>query len=275
MQQLIFFIQRFKYFLFFILLESIAIGFTFSNLSFHKSKIVNSTNSVVAGLYLRKSKITEYFHLKSENEILAAENVRLKNLLEKKPIVTIIKDSTINDTVKYFQKYTFTAGKVINNNYNKEFNFLTLDIGKNQGIDKEMAVVNSNGIVGIVDHANPKYARVQSILNRNSRINARLKNTNYFGSLDWDGSDYKTVQLLDIPRQAPLRIGDTIETGGKSAIFPEGILIGKVSKINRGNSADNRVTITLFNDMSNLGVVYVIKNFEKDEIRTIESIENE
>jgi len=138
-----------------------------------------------------------------------------------------------------------------------------------------MAVVNSNGIVGIIDYTNNKYARVQSILNRNSRINARLRNTNYFGSLDWDGSDYKTVQLLDIPRQAPLRIGDTIETGGKSAIFPEGIFIGRVSKINRGNSADNRVTITLFNDMSNLGVVYVIKNFERDEIRKLENLENE
>lgn len=275
MQQLIFFIQRFKYFLFFILLESIAIGFTISNLSFHKSKIINSTNLIVAGLYEQRSKITDYFRLKSENEILATENVRLKNLLEKKPIVTIIRDSTINDTIKYFQKFTFTTGKVINNNYNKEFNFLTLDIGKNQGIDKEMAVVNSNGIIGIVDHAKPKYARIQSILNRNSRINARLKNTNYFGSLNWDGSDYKIVQLIDIPRQAPLRIGDTIETGGKSAIFPEGILIGRVSKISRGNSADIRVTITLFNDMSNLGVVYVIKNFEKNEIRTIESLENE
>ena len=81
--------------------------------------------------------------------------------------------------------------------------------------------------------------------------------------------------MIDIPRQSPLRIGDTIETGGKSAIFPEGILIGRVSKISRGNSADNTVTITLFNDMSNLGVVYVIKNFEKNEIRTIESLENE
>lgn len=257
------------------MLECLAFGLTITNLSFHKSKFVNSTNSLVAGLYSQKSKITAYFRLKSEIEILVAENVRLKNLLEKRNLAVIIKDSTVVDTVKYFQKYTFTAGKVINNNFDKEFNFLTLDIGKNQGIDKEMAVVNSNGIVGIIDYTNNKYARVQSILNRNSRINARLRNTNYFGSLDWDGSDYKTVQLLDIPRQAPLRIGDTIETGGKSAIFPEGIFIGRVSKINRGNSADNRVTITLFNDMSNLGVVYVIKNFERDEIRKLENLENE
>lgn len=275
MQQLIFFIQRFKYFLFFLLLESIAFSLILTNLNFQKSKFVNSTNSVVGGIYSQKSKITAYFNLKYENELLAAENARLKNELQRKVVTSQIIDSTIVDTVRYFQKFSFTIGKIINNNYNKEFNFLTLDIGKNQGIDKEMAVINSLGIVGIIDNTSDKYARVQSILNKNSKINARLRNSNYFGTLDWNGDDYRTVQLIDIPRQAPLKIGDTIETGGKSTIFPEGILIGTVSKINKGNSAENRVVIKLFNDMSNLGTVYVIKNFDKLEIQQIENLENE
>ncbi len=275
MQQLIFFIQRFKYFLFFLLLESIAFSLILTNLNFQKSKFVNSTNSIVGGVYSQKSKITQYFNLKTENEVLTAENARLRNELQKKFFATQCKDSTIVDTVRYFQKFSFTKGKIINNNYNKEFNFLTLDIGKNQGIEKEMAVINSLGIIGIVDNTSPKYARVQSILNKNSKINARLRNSDYFGTLDWNGDDYRTVQLIDIPRQAPLKIGDTIETGGKSTIFPEGILIGTVSKINRGNSAENRVIIKLFNDMSNLGTVYVIKNFDKLEIKTIENLENE
>jgi rod shape-determining protein MreC len=236
---------------------------------------VNSTNSVIGELYLKKSNISEYFSLKSQNQLLVEENTRLRNELEKKLQNPIFKDSTLLDTTRYFQKYTFTTGKIINNNYNKEFNFLTLDIGKNQGVEKEMAVINSKGIIGIVDNTSKKYARIQSVLNKNSKINARLRNTNYFGTLDWNGEDYRTVQLIDIPRQAPLKIGDTIETGGKSTIFPEGILIGIVSKINRGNSAENRVTIKLFNDMSNLGAVYVIKNFDKMEIKTLENLGNE
>ena len=130
-----------------------------------------------------------------------------------------------------------------------------------------MAVVNSKGIIGITDNVTSDYARVQSILNRNSKTNARLKNSNYFGSLGWDGKNYNIVQLSDIPRQAPMKIGDTIETGGKSTIFPEGILIGTISKINKGNSADNKVDVTLFNDMSNLGYIYVVKNLHKDEIK--------
>ena len=134
-----------------------------------------------------------------------------------------------------------------------------------------MAIINSKGIIGFTDNTSNNYARVQSILNKNSTINARLKHSNYFGTLGWDGNHYNTVQLSDIPRQAPLKIGDTIETGGKSTIFPEGILIGTISKINKGNSADNKVDVTLFNDMSNLGYIYIIKNLNKEEIKLLET----
>ena len=93
--------------------------------------------------------------------------------------------------------------------------------------------------------------------------------------MGWNGVNYNVVQLSDIPRQAPLQIGDTIETGGKSTIFPEGILIGVITKINKGNTADNTVDVTLFNDMSNLGYVYVIKNLDKKEINSLEVLQDE
>lgn len=271
MQQLIYFFQKFKYFLFFLLLEIIALTLIFNNLSFHKSKFVNSANAITGGMYSQISNISDYWGLKSENKILSEENTYLKNIIEKNISINFDLDSSVIDSVKHFQKYTFTDAKIINNNYSKQFNFITLNKGKNQGINKEMAVINSKGIIGITDNVSNGYARVQSILNRNSKINARLMNSNYFGTLGWDGKNYNVVQLSDIPRQAPLKIGDTIETGGKSTIFPEGILIGKILNINKGNTADNTVDVQLFNDMSNLGYVYVVKNFDKEEIKKLES----
>lgn len=275
MQQIIYFFQRFKNFLFFLLFASISLVITFNNLDFHKSKFVNSANLITGGLYSQASSISEYLSLKSENKLLSEENTRLKNILEKKNSFLFSLDSAVIDTTKYHQKYTFTSAKIINNNYSKEFNFLTINKGSKNDITEEMAVVNSRGVIGITDNTSSGFTRVQSILNRNSKINARLKNSNYFGSLGWNGVDYNTVQLSDIPRQAPLKIGDTIETGGKSTIFPEGILIGTISKINKGNTADNKVDVTLFNDMSNLGYVYVIKNLDKLEIKSLEAIQDE
>lgn len=275
MQQLIYFFQKFKYFLFFLFLQFIAITITFNNLNFHKSKYVSSANFISGGLYSKASNLSEYLNLKTENEILIAENTQLKNLIAKKNAITFSVDSTIIDSLKYQQKYTYTDAKIIKNDYKKAFNFLTINKGKSQGISKEMAVINNKGIIGITDNSSNNYSTVQSILSKNSKINARLKNTNYFGSLEWDCKNYNIVQLKDIPRQANLKIGDTIETDGKSTIFPEGILIGAVLKINQGNTVDNKIDVKLFNDMSNLSTVYIIKNLHKKEIQSLEMISDE
>lgn len=275
MQQLIYFFQKFKYFLFFLLLQFIALAITFNNLSFQKSKFVNSANAISGGLYSQVANISDYFSLKSENEILLEENTHLRNLLELKNIVSLNKDSAIVDSTLYFQKYTFLNADIIKNSYANAFNFLTINKGKKQGLQREMAVINSKGIIGITDNSTSNYTRVQSILNKNSSINARLKNNRYFGSLKWNGENYNVVQLIDIPRQAPIKVGDTIETGGRSAIFPEGILIGSVIKVNNTSTVNNSIDVKLFNDMSNLGPVYVIKNLHKLELETLENTNNE
>ena len=275
MQQIIYFFQKFKYFLFFLLLEFIALSFIFNNLNFHKSKFVNSANNITGSLYKTLSNSTEYLNLKSENKILSEENTNLKNRLEKTITTSLMSDSIVVDSIKYLQKYTYTNAKIINNNYSKPFNFLTINKGKSQKIDKEMAVINSKGIIGITEKTSNNYTRVQSILSKNSNINARIKGNTFYGTLKWDGIDYNTVQLHDIERQAPIKIGDTIETGGKSTIFPEGILIGTILKINIGNTADNKVDVLLFNDMSNLRYVYVVKNLDKEEIQSLENTNNE
>jgi rod shape-determining protein MreC len=274
MQQLIYFFQKFKYFLFFLLLQFFAVTITFNNLNFHKSKYVNSANKFTGGIYNQVSIISNYFSLKSTSDDLIEENIRLINLLQQKNVTPFSSDSILVDTVKYYQKFTFLNAKIINNNYANAFNFLTIDKGEDDGLAKEMAVVNGRGIIGITDNTSFNYTRVQSILNKNSKLNARLKN-GYFGTLKWSGLDYNIVQLTDIPRQAPVKIGDTIETGGKSTIFPEGILIGTVLKIDGKKGIDKVIDVKLFNDMSNIGSVYVIKNWHKEEIKSLENSINE
>ncbi len=94
-----------------------------------------------------------------------------------------------------------------------------------------MGVINSLGIVGVIDNTSPRYSTVVSILNMKSQINAKLKKSNHFGSLTWDGKSTGFVQLKDVPRLASVKKGDTIVTGGQSVIFPEGINIGTVETV--------------------------------------------
>lgn len=271
MQQIIYFFQKFKYFLFFLLLQIIAFYVTVNNLSYHKTKFVNST-SVVTGFFFEKSSnLSEYLKLRVENKSLAEENTRLKNLLSIQFLDTLHREYSIIDSVKYFQKYSYTSAKIIKNEYSKSFNFLLIDKGLKDSVNTDMGVVNSKGVIGITDACSKNYTRVKSILSYNNKINARLKNTNFFGSLTWNGKNYNTIQLEDIPRQAPLHVGDTIETDGKSAIFPEGIPIGKIINVNRNSTGNSIIDIKLFNDMSDLSYVYIVKNLHKLEIQSLEN----
>ena len=268
MQQIIFFLIRNKNFLLFIALFSISIFLTIQTHSYHKNKFVNSSNAITGGIYSIKSSITDYFNLREENKILINENTRIRKQLES------YKSKVVNqniDTSSILSKYYFVSAKVINNSFSKTKNKLTINKGKRDSIQLDMGVITSKGIVGIIDNLSNKYATIQSILNTNSQINAKLKNEKHFGSLVWNAEDPNVIQLIDIPRLAPVKTGDTIVTGGRSTIFPEGILIGTVIdfELTEDENSQN-LNIQLFNDMTNLEHVYIIDNIDTQEIINLE-----
>lgn len=241
-----------------------------NNHSFHRSKFVSSTNFITGRFYESSANVSNYFHLKNRNKELLQENTLLKNKIAQYDSDTNSpKIST--DSLNSNQNFLYINGKIINNSYTNANNFITINKGTNDGISSEMGVINHKGIIGIIDNVGSKYARIQSILNAKSSINASFKNNNYYGTLKWNGKEYNTVQLTDIPRQAVFSIGDTIITGGKSTIFPKGIPIGIVSQIPDKLSVAYTINIKLFNDMANLGPIYIITNLHKEEIKSIEN----
>jgi rod shape-determining protein MreC len=274
MQQLIYFIRKFRYFLLFLLLEIIAIIFTIQNHSYHTSKFVNSANFISGSFYNKVNSLNEFFLLKNENKLLIEENIRLKNFIEKKEIYFNEESFKLIDTSQYFQKYEYFEAKIINNNFTKINNILTLNKGTDQGLTTDLGVINSTGIIGVIENISSNYATVLSILNSNSKINVRLKNSNHFGTLIWNGKTHTTTQLIDIPRQAVLKIGDTIITGGKSAIFPEGINIGIINDFKFEKNQYQKINVLLFNDMSSVGYVQIVKNLQKIEQKKLEQRTN-
>ncbi len=275
MRQIINFIIKYKHGLLFVFLQFIALFFTVQNHSYHRSRFINSANTITGGIYKRSSSVNEYMNLRTENKKLADENTRLKNLLYLSPIYTDSLHKIVVDFNLYYQTYKFVPAKTINNSYTKRNNYLTLNKGENDGIGPEMGVANSRGIIGVTKSVSKHYSTVISVLNENSRIHAKFKNNNHFGTLYWDGEDYKIVQLHDIPRQAKFKLGDTIITGGKSTIFPEGIPIGTIKDFSIQNHTYDRIDVELFNDMSAISNVNVISNLNKLEIQNLESQNNE
>jgi rod shape-determining protein MreC len=268
MQQIFNFILKNSNRLLFLLLLGISLSLTIQSHSYHRSKIISSANFLSGGVYEKINNISEYLNLRTQNDALAEENARLRSILfNAKDTATAPK----LDSIKGLHPTDIIVSKVIHNSYNSHENYLTLNSGSLQGVKSDMGVINSLGIVGIIDNTSPRYATVLSLLNIKSQINAKIKKSNHFGSLVWNGKSTGFVQLIDIPRLAAIRKGDTIVTGGQSVIFPENLNIGTVDKIYIDNQTNYyTLDIKLFNDMTNLGHVYIIKSKDREEIINLE-----
>lgn len=271
MQQIINFFIKNKNFLLFAVLFFFAFMLTMQSHSYHNSKMVSSTNFFSGGLFKVTSNINGYFHLKEQNEILAEENSRLRNQIStlkiSEEITPIVLDSSIGG-------FNYKSARIIKNSYSKTNNQLTIDKGSKNSIATDMGVITSRGLVGIINRVSSNYGRIQSILNTNSQINAALKKSNHFGFLSWNGNNPNVVQLTEIPKLAPLAVGDTIVTGGNSSIFPRGILVGTVENFSVSAEDTFIVDVKLFNDMTKLSHVYVIDNPNLTEIKTLEGADN-
>lgn len=271
MQQIFNFIFKNSNRLLFLLLLGISLSLTIQSHSFHRSKIISSANFLSGGVYEKMNNLNEYLNLKTQNDALALENAKLKSILFNRKDTTAIKKL---DSIKGVKPDDIVVSKVIHNSYNVHENYLTLNSGELQGVKPDMGVINSLGIVGIIENTSPNYSTVISILNKKSQINAKIKKSNHFGSLVWDGKSTGFVQLVDVPRLAAIRKGDTIVTGGQSVIFPENIGIGTIENIYTEEETNYyKINVRLFNDMTNLGHVYIIKRKDREEIINLEKRE--
>ena len=269
MQRIILFFVRFRNFLLFAFLFAVSFALTINSHSFHTSKVVSSANFLSGGIFGIKSSITDYFDLRTQNELLTEENTRLRTILTNSDVEFSEEalDSTYLDS-----NYKFIPARVINNSYSKTKNNLTLNLGTADSIEVDMGVLSSQGVVGMVNSVSKNYASVQSVLNTNSQIVAKFKKSNQFGTLKWDAKEANVVQLIEIPRIATIEVGDTIITDGRSTIFPPDILIGTVKNFDRKDGDDYyHIDVQLFTDMTSIKHVYLVSHRDAIEIKELEN----
>lgn len=266
MQRIINFILRNRNAFLYSFLALISLVMTVRSHSYHQSKFFNSSKWLTGSIYGTGADISSYFGLREENRRLLEENMELRRLLFNSDTESVQPlDSTMMD-------FGVLSAKLVKNSFSSPRNYLTINKGKKDGVKQDMGVITTKGILGIVENVSNNYATVQSVLNLKSNINAKIKNTEYFGSLIWEGDDYTVAQLVDIPRLVPLVVGDTIVTGGMSSIFPENIPIGTIKKydLNASRSFYN-IDVELFNDMANIKNVYLIENKNREQIKELEA----
>ena len=259
-------------FLFFLFLQLIAVTLIFSRNSMQQSFAAGQATAFNAWVSGYIDQGTSYLKLKQINEDLVAQNKALMAQVYGKGQSGNPQFRRVTDTIGGGQIYTFVDADIVNNSIIRNDNYFTIDRGKRHGVFPKMGVIAPNGIAGIVVNTTNNYALVQSVLSVNKiRINAALKNTGFFGTLTWKGDNSRTMHLADIPKYVPLKVGDTVLTDGKSSIFPQGIMIGRIA----GYEVDSKtgywdISVELNQKMGNLQKVFVVRNLKKLELKQIQ-----
>ena len=203
-------------------------------------------------------------HLTQRNIVLEQENNRLRQQLMAQAV-----DTLQNNVALQLENagVTLLPAMVISNSVHLDDNYLTLNRGTADGIKPEMGIISGTGVVGIVAKTSPHYALVMSVLNTRSSISCRLRGSEYFGYLKWQGGSPRHAYIEDIPRHATFHVGDEVETSGYSSVFPSGIYVGKVVKItNSDDGLSYKLVVELSTDMARLRDVCVVMQEHQEEL---------
>jgi rod shape-determining protein MreC len=263
------FLYRVRAFLLFAFLEFLAIWMIVANNSPQGAAFFNSSNEAVGSALKKQADVVQFFSLADENKALADENARLKQellgLQVKPDSLPIVIDSTLEQT------FELKGARVVANSLRFSQNYLTLYKGAKDGIKPGMGVFNSQGIVGRVKSVSDNYSVAFSVLNTSLLISAKIKSSEVFGSVQWDGKNTSEVKLLYVPRHVKANKGDTVITTGFNAVFPEGLLIGVISnvEVNKKDSNYLSITVKLSTDFSKLTYVYLVENTQFQELDSL------
>ena len=267
MRQLINALIKYKNTLLYTVLLMISLLFLNLRSFYHQSVFSNAALVISSNINLAGQNISNYLDLASRNEKLIAENIKLKGL----ELILFSEQAQKDQAINSFA-FQVLGARIIKNNYQSARNYLIIDQGYLDGIEKEMGVISSDGIVGIVNQITANFSSVISILHRDLKINASFKKNGAYGSLSWQGNHPKRMKLDDISTINPVVVGDTIVTGGMSDYFPHGIPIGKVLNFKKPKlEGYYDIDIELFSNLTQKEFVYILKNKKKDQLNQLKN----
>jgi rod shape-determining protein MreC len=270
MRKLIAFLQRFRVFLIFMILQLTALSFYFSFVSYPRTKFLNSANKVSGTFHSVNHSITQYLSLKEANLQLQAENSELASQIPSSFINIDSKTTIINDTIHQiaFERIPAT---VIHSTFSHSNNYFTINAGTKRGIQKGMGVVSPKGVVGIVYDVSQHYAVVKSILTSDINISAQLEYSKGYGLIKYNDNGPLRVNLTGISNDIGVSRGEKVRTMGSAGYFPPGLLIGVVEdRVEIEGKPMWELTIRLGQDMRQLHHVYVLKNIFQLELKELE-----
>lgn len=260
----------------FILMELAALSMLNHSGDLQHIWLTKASHRVIGAIWSGSDKVSHYFSLNKENEMLAQENFQLSEALRyyRDRDTTAMALESIPDSLKPAD-FTFIPASIIKISKNKQHNYFILNKGYEDGVQPQSGVITGSGIVGIVDAVDKHYSYGLTLMNTGVSISARLGNEGAIGPLTWDGVSIDGAVLKEVPLQYKFAPGDTVWTSGFSSLFPPDIPLGVAGDSHIVNGAVNEINISLFQSFAALRYVTVVVNNGREEIMYLEKLEGE
>ena len=244
---------------------------------YHEAMFSGTMNEITGRVNAQYNKVENYIQLKKNNDSFRIANEQLLNRLRSDfetpdTASRMFTDSIPIDTLGTHRKWYYREAKVIGNSIVSQDNFIQLHRGSNQELKKDMGVVDiNNGVVGKITEVSENFAVVMSLLNKDSKISARMKNsTESGGTVIWDGKEANRLTITDIKQSTVVKVGDTVVTTGFTDAFPYGLLIGTVRDVTPDKGSNNYIIhLKSTANFYNLQYVYTIDNLQKEELNKL------
>ena len=188
-----------------------------------------------AGEFIRA--LEENGEIRDHNIVLSSQVARFREAeLENERLKALL---GLRDTLNV----PMLAVRVIARDIHRQKNYLIIDAGSEEGIQRDMAVIDDHGILGKVILPGDEYSLVQSYLNTHFRVPGLIQPIEAFGIVRWDGTRLDRLVLEYVVRTEPVETGQLVVTAG-SSVFPSGIPIGTIDSV-AVRSGENLLQITL------------------------------
>jgi len=257
----------------FVILEALSIVALYNGSAFQRSVMGRRALETSAKMSGMTTAVVDYFNLTEVNRELTDENMALRTQLE---AMTAAMDNAERDSaISHWSNFDnpdieYVGAKIVYMSIHQTQNRIIIDKGSADGVERDMGVVADGCAVGVVDAVSEHYAVVLPLINPAIQISAKIMNNDQLGIISWDGTWSDKVELDEVPSHIKTKPGQKVLTSGHSTIFPENVLIGRISRTkSKQVEGFNHIIVDLAVDYGKIKHVGVVRYRNKAEFEKL------
>ncbi|WP_314388737.1 rod shape-determining protein MreC [uncultured Abiotrophia sp.] len=203
-----------------------------------------------------KEKIDKIYELQVRVADLEAENGKMKQEL---------------NLTESLSEYTTVHATVIARNPDQWMESLVINVGANEGIQKNMSVMSGNGLIGRIIEVNPTSSKVLLLSNEQSNdgkvaASIQIKSGSANGIISGYDRKTKEYSMTQVDPTVQVAAGDLVQTSGLGGVTPSSLLIGEVTEAKMDDyGLFQTVRIKPAGEMTDIRFVTVIKRQGRSE----------